>query len=79
MELNYICECDLDFTGQRCETMIDDCESVNCSGRGECMDRVRSFSCNCDQGYEGLLCEKVASSGKYYMYTCMSNGGVEFL
>ena len=79
MKQDYICECDLDFTGRLCETMIDACESINCSGHGECIDKVHSFLCNCDQGYEGLLCERVASSGKYYKCTCMSNGGVEFL
>ncbi len=34
--LTYSCE--PGYTGQRCETNIDDCDEMNCSGNGRCID-----------------------------------------
>ena len=55
----YVCTCDDGFTGpeRRCEVNINECEGVNCSGNGRCIDGVDSFHCDCDSGYLGTLCE----------------------
>jgi hypothetical protein len=50
------CTCDLGFIGGRCQTNIDDCAGVNCSGNGLCVDGINSFSCDCSAGFEGQLC-----------------------
>ena len=36
---------------------IDDCLSVNCSGSGNCSDRVNGYFCYCYDGYYGINCE----------------------
>ena len=35
----------------------DDCAGNRCLNGATCIDRVNSFTCECDQGYSGLLCE----------------------
>ena len=39
--------CDPGFTGELCQTNIDDCVGVTCSGNGVCVDGVNSFTCQC--------------------------------
>ena len=34
------CTCDLGFTGDQCQTNIDDCIGVDCSENGQCMDAM---------------------------------------
>ena len=41
---------------------IDDCLNNNCSGNGNCSDRVNGFYCYCNDGYYGITCE----IGNYY-------------
>ena len=55
---NFHCTCDLGFTGELCQTNIDDCVGVNCSGNGECFDGVNDFMCECISGYGGPLCSE---------------------
>ena len=50
-------ECALGFTGSQCELNIDDCVGIDCSGQGQCVDGINSFSCNCDLGFTGTTCE----------------------
>ena len=50
-----ICECRGDFTGETCETMIDDCQDVDCND-GTCVDGVQSFACLCEPGFTGDFC-----------------------
>ena len=38
-------------------TDIDDCAGVTCSGHGQCVDGVASYTCECDVGYTGNDCQ----------------------
>lgn len=49
------------FTGPNCDE-IDDCVGVNC-GNGECVDGIDSFSCTCDPGFTGKLCQMNIDNG----------------
>jgi Notch-like protein len=53
------CFCEpVDYTGPGCSEWIDDCMGVDCL-HGDCLDRVRSSSCDCHEGWaidEGGLC-----------------------
>ena len=45
------------FTGIMCEINIDDCIGVNCSGNGQCVDGVLSYTCDCDPGFTEAECD----------------------
>ena len=53
----FHCVCDPGFTGELCQTNIDDCVGVNCSRNGVCVDRANTFTCDCDPGFTGELCQ----------------------
>ena len=36
---------------------IDDCEPNRCLNGATCVDGVNSFTCVCDKGWDGALCE----------------------
>ena len=55
-DTGFTCVCMGDFTGDTCETRIDNCEGVDCNF-GTCVDGVEMFTCQCDSGYSGDLCE----------------------
>ena len=42
--------------GHACETRINDCQDVDCND-GTCVDRIQSFTCQCDPGFTGKFCE----------------------
>ena len=50
-----IVPCTVLFTGALCEYNIDECD-VQCL-KGTCMDEVNGFTCSCNNGYTGELCE----------------------
>ena len=35
----------------------NDCNNITCSGNGQCVDGVDSFTCTCNTGFVGELCE----------------------
>lgn len=54
----YECLCAEGFTGNRCETNFNDCESHPCLNGGHCEDRIGGFTCDCSStGYSGTLCQ----------------------
>ncbi|KAM3599899.1 uncharacterized protein V6R79_013549 [Siganus canaliculatus] len=53
-----VCVCSPGFTGQRCETDVDECQSNPCLNGATCLDGVNSFSCLCLPSYSGELCEQ---------------------
>ena len=76
----FTCSCDLGYTGQKCETNIDDCENRNCSGNGVCVDGVNSFSCECVSSFNREMCNTtsgivVQTNSVIIMYCSVIGGG----
>lgn len=51
----YRCVCSSGFTGENCETNIDDCEYNDCKN-GICIDGINDYYCACHLGYDGQHC-----------------------
>ncbi len=50
------CSCEAGFTGDHCETNIDECASNPCI-HGSCTDGINSYTCSCEDGYNGTNCD----------------------
>ena len=48
-----------------CEIDIDDCATEPCQ-RGQCIDQVNGFICNCYPGSEGVLCDVSEERTEYW-------------
>ncbi|KAF8792673.1 Protein crumbs like protein [Argiope bruennichi] len=57
MASGFRCICASGFTGENCETNIDDCELNDCR-HGICIDAINDYYCACHLGYEGMHCER---------------------
>jgi EGF-like domain/Human growth factor-like EGF len=53
---SYACSCPQGFTGDTCETDVDDCAGMPCVN-GACTDEVDGYSCSCDDGFFGDNCD----------------------
>ncbi|KAK5622275.1 hypothetical protein CRENBAI_006621 [Crenichthys baileyi] len=51
------CTCKPGYTGSRCETEVDECESSPCQNGATCLNRLNHFQCVCVPGFSGKLCE----------------------
>ncbi|XP_068672811.1 uncharacterized protein [Montipora foliosa] len=60
------------FTGTNCTIDIDDCDNNNCSGNGNCSDRVNGYLCQCNEGFYGINCE--INTGPCSPNPCGNNG-----
>ena len=38
--------------------MSDECKSNPCNRHGKCVDKVKSFICNCEEGWTSQHCEE---------------------
>jgi len=62
---SFTCACFNGYGGERCQTHIeevnsvDDCARHPCANGGTCVDGVASFTCTCANGYEGERCQEV--------------------
>ncbi|KAF7644466.1 hypothetical protein LDENG_00221630 [Lucifuga dentata] len=57
-EAENICVCTSGYTGQYCETDVDECQSNPCYNGATCLDGINSFTCLCLPSYAGELCEQ---------------------
>ena len=57
---SHICECLQSFTGNECETKVDDCLSSPCANgsTSTCMVGDLMWHCNCNPGYTGEYCDE---------------------
>lgn len=55
-EFTYVCDCPQGFAGQNC-TLTDDCVSAPCAHGATCVNGVGSFTCTCQGGFTGALCQ----------------------
>ncbi|KAI6653592.1 Neurogenic locus notch-like protein 1 [Oopsacas minuta] len=51
-----VCVCDPGFTGNMCETNIDDCEPEPCMNNGTCLDQINDYNCTCVNEWMGKNC-----------------------
>ena len=54
---DFMCTCQLGYTGKQCETNVDDCQDQTCLNNGTCHDLVNNYTCTCPQGFQGINCE----------------------
>lgn len=47
---SFACNCTQGFTGPRCETNVNECESHPCHNEGSCLDDPGTFRCVCMPG-----------------------------
>ncbi|XP_067661789.1 protein crumbs-like isoform X2 [Haliotis asinina] len=56
-ERSFSCDCAPGFSGDHCETNINECIPNPCLYNGTCEDGINSFNCTCIPGITGDRCE----------------------
>ena len=60
---NFTCSCNPGFTGQLCETNVDECDNANCGDGSTCIDLINGYVCLCPSNYYGSDCK---TNSKFY-------------
>jgi hypothetical protein len=60
------CLCYPGYSGNLCQTNINECASSPCRNGGTCQDLANGFSCICTSQFSGITCQNLAN-------TCSSN------
>ncbi|CAH1226137.1 NOTCH2 [Branchiostoma lanceolatum] len=53
-----VCRCSPGYTGNTCQTEIDECSGTPCTNGAHCRDEVNGFTCFCTPGWTGVRCEQ---------------------
>ncbi|XP_063373745.1 protein crumbs [Cydia amplana] len=54
---SYACACPAGYSGDYCETDINECLHNKCQNGATCRDLVANYTCECPQGFTGQFCE----------------------
>ncbi|XP_061722977.1 protein crumbs [Cydia pomonella] len=54
---SYACACPAGYSGDYCETDINECLHNNCQNGATCRDLVANYTCECPEGFTGQFCE----------------------
>ena len=50
--ISGMCECDDGYSGAMCNTLVDQCKTIDCGAHGRCVNG----NCDCADGYTGSTC-----------------------
>ncbi|XP_067851680.1 sushi, nidogen and EGF-like domain-containing protein 1 isoform X2 [Heptranchias perlo] len=53
----FVCECQKEYTGSICESVVNPCRLSPCGARGFCRSVNGSYVCTCKVGYSGKHCD----------------------
>ena len=56
---SFNCTCLPGYTGNLCDTNINECASQPCQNKGFCVDYINRYTCLCEPDTEGVNCETV--------------------
>ena len=54
---SFTCSCQVGYTGDTCDSDIDECNDIPCHNEVSCMNNNGSFICICPGGFTGEVCE----------------------
>jgi len=56
---SFYCHCSNGFSGERCQTDINECVSNPChpTNSVQCVDEINGFHCDCVPGFSGVRCQ----------------------